>query len=396
MKLVIIYPWDPCGSKIGGAETFLKGLIKYAPSNISIEFIGITSKISNMPLNKWASLHFGNKSFNFYPILKEDDENLKTKIPLALRFTFKLLKSNINFKEKVLFFNRIEPALAFRFINSPKILVIHNDIKNQIKGSGSDVLWSKIPSIYFLFEKFIFSFMSYIYTVSQKSVAFYKKQYPAYDAKVGFLATWVDPEIFYLSKTLKYDLRIEMGYEKLISTSKWILFVGRLQEQKAPMRLIETFFEYSKSDPKAILLIIGEGDLKKKTMDYVNSLGLKNNVLFLGGMTQNEIVKYYQAANCFLLVSNYEGMPMSALEALGCGLPVITTNVGEVNRIVKNGFSGEIVNNKNPKNIAFSMKKVLNSKNAYTKENCLNISEAYQPKKVLIPFYRKIKDLNKN
>ena len=162
------------------------------------------------------------------------------------------------------------------------------------------------------------------------------------------------------------------------------------------MRLIETFFEYSKSDPKAILLIIGEGDLKKKTMDYVNSLGLKNNVLFLDGMTQNEIVKYFQAENCFLLVSNFEGMPMSVLEALGCGLPVITTNVGEVNRIVKNGFSGEIVNNKNPKNIALAIKKVLNSKNAYTKENCLNISEPYQPKKVLIPFYRKIKDLNKN
>jgi glycosyltransferase involved in cell wall biosynthesis len=226
-------------------------------------------------------------------------------------------------------------------------------------------------------------------------VAFYKKQYPAYDAKVGFLPTWVDPEVFYLSKTSKYDLRIEMGYEKLISMSKWILFVGRLQEQKAPMRLIETFFEYSKSDPKAILLIIGEGVLKKKTIDYVNSLGLKNNVLFLDGMTLNKLVKYYQAANCFLLVSNYEGMPMSVLEALGCGLPVITTNVGEVNRMVKNGFSGEIVNNKNPKNIALAIKKVLNSKNAYTKENCLNISEAYQPKKVLIPFYRKINDLNK-
>ena len=45
--VTIIYPSDPLGQKIGGAETFLKGFIKYAPADIAIELIGIASAASN-------------------------------------------------------------------------------------------------------------------------------------------------------------------------------------------------------------------------------------------------------------------------------------------------------------------------------------------------------------
>jgi len=49
-KIVIIYPTDPLGPKIGGATTFIKGFVKYAPEHFDIEFIGITSDAEKRPL----------------------------------------------------------------------------------------------------------------------------------------------------------------------------------------------------------------------------------------------------------------------------------------------------------------------------------------------------------
>jgi len=90
---------------------------------------------------------------------------------------------------------------------------------------------------------------------------------------------------------------------------------------------------------------------------------------------------------------NFEGMPMCVLEALACGLPVVSTDVGEVKRVVKNGYSGEVVEDFSPKSIAQALKKVLENYPNYSKENCINSVSEYTPQKVLAPLYQKIEEL---
>ncbi len=391
----MIYSFDPFGPKVGGSGSFLKGIIKNAPPDIDIELVALTSD-PGCPLKRWKDVVLGNKRFKFFPVLFEENENKRNIVPLSFRFTFALKNCKLDYSRRVLFFNRIEPAVFFKNVPSPKVVVTHNDIEKQIKNRGSEVFWSRMPWAYFAFEKYILGFMSHVYTVSQNTVEFYKKAYPYLAGKITFLPTWVDDSIFKPTDVPKASIRRELGYAEVDTNGKWVLFVGRLQEQKAPMRLIDTFKAYCQEDPNSRLIIIGEGNMRLNVEKYVKQSGLQQQVILCKSIQQEKLVKYYQSADALLLTSNFEGMPVCVLEALGCGLPVVSTRVGEVPLVIKNGYSGEVVEGFEPIPIAQALKKVLDNPKVYHRENCLRSVALYTPQQVLGPVFAKMKALNEN
>ncbi|OGW82889.1 MAG: hypothetical protein A3C47_06635 [Omnitrophica bacterium RIFCSPHIGHO2_02_FULL_51_18] len=395
IPVTIIYPNDPTSAKVGGVETFLRGFVKYAPSDFSLRYVGITVDRGNYSPGRWHTLRVHGRELPFFPVLAERDENRKTLIPLSLRFTWRLFKKPADLSGSVLLFDRIEPVVAFRKTPGPKIGVIHNDIESQIQTKRSEVLWSRFPAIYFLFEKAVFPHLDAIYTVSEKTLAFYKDRYKTQAGKFAFLPTWVDPEVFSPSDLDKSQIRktLKHSYPDLNESKAWILFVGRLQEQKAPLRLVETFRAYHKKNPQSILILVGEGNLKQRTQNRARELGLGASVFFLGNKTQAELAQFYRAADVLVLTSNFEGMPRCVLEALGSGLPVVSTLVGEVRRVVRNGFSGEIVEEFSAERIGLAVQKVLDNAPAYSTANCLESVSEYHPKKVLAALYERIREL---
>lgn len=392
VKLLILYPTDPLGPKVGGAETFLKGFIKNAPEDFDVTFIGISSDRKKRPPKKWVKLKLGNREFNFLPLSFEKDENKKTTIPLSLRFTLALRLSSINISNKLLVFNRIEPAILYRSAKCPKVAIIHSDVQKQTERGGSEVLWSKFPRLYFMFEKLIITSMDHVYTVSNNSLEFYRSKYPERKKMFSFLPTWADTDIFYPKDEPKFSIRSNLLSlnNKLPIDEKWILFVGRLQKVKSPIRLIDTFAEYYRKDTTACLIIIGEGNLREAMVLHVKKMKMENKVFFLGNVSQETLALFYRGSDVLLLTSNFEGMPMCVLEALGCGLPVVSTNVGEVKRVVKNEFSGEVVESVSPKIISQSIEKVLSNPDIYSKDNCIKAISEYTPQKVLKPVYETV------
>ncbi len=97
--------------------------------------------------------------------------------------------------------------------------------------------------------------------------------------------------------------------------------VGRFYAQKNHKLLIEAF---KKANLDAQLWLIGEGPLKGELQALVSNLGLKGKVKFLGN--QRDVFSFLCKSHCFVLSSTYEGLPNSVLEALSCGLPVISTD----------------------------------------------------------------------
>ena len=393
VRVSIIYPTDPRGAKVGGVETFLKGFIKFAPEDFDISFIGLRSISDDFCSAQQADLRINNKTVHFTSVLTEKDENKKTFIPLSLRFTLALaLKNNVG-ANSVLLFNRIEPMVLF--LNSkPKISVIHNDILNQIKGK-SEVIWKHLPWLYFKLERLIFKNTDHIYTVSKNSLDFYARAYKQ-KTKFSFLPSWVDTDIFKPVGELKEKIRkrLSAALNYPLSGKKVILFVGRLQGIKAPFRAIDTFKKYFSDNKNSILIMVGEGNLKEELQRYVNKTEIGSNVIFPGNVSQDNLACFYQACDCLLLTSDSEAMPCCVLEALGCGAPVVTTNVGEVHRVVKPGFSGEIANSFSPEAIAQALKKVLDNSEMYNRNNCAQSIIEYAPEKVLAPFYEKIRQLH--
>jgi len=117
-----------------------------------------------------------------------------------------------------------------------------------------------------------------------------------------------------------------------------LIHVGRFNEQKNHRRLLEAFARFRKEYPKAQLQLLGDGELLENTKAYAKQLALEDNVQFLG--SQGNVYPYLQQGDLFLLPSDYEGMPMTVIEAMGTGLPIVATNVGGLPDMILHGQSG--------------------------------------------------------
>ncbi|MDD5197545.1 MAG: glycosyltransferase [Candidatus Gracilibacteria bacterium] len=100
--------------------------------------------------------------------------------------------------------------------------------------------------------------------------------------------------------------------------------IGRLLEQKNQQLLIRAFHTVHNIHPSTRLLILGEGPLKQDLIDLSASLGINENVIFVGNT--NNPYKYLSNSDCFVLSSLFEGFPNVIIEAMACGLPVISTD----------------------------------------------------------------------
>lgn len=121
------------------------------------------------------------------------------------------------------------------------------------------------------------------------------------------------------------------------------LFVGRIVKIKNLPFLLLAFSKVLKRDKKATLHIVGDGEEKMKIENLARKLGIGQRVKFYGHLYGEELLKMYQMADVFVIVSEYENFPNVVLEAMACGLPVIATKVGGMVKQIKDGETGYLI-----------------------------------------------------
>lgn len=97
--------------------------------------------------------------------------------------------------------------------------------------------------------------------------------------------------------------------------------VGRFSYQKNHEFLIEMFYRFQKENENAILMLIGDGELKEDILDTVNRMNINNKVIFVGNT--NVVYKYLNAFDVFVLPSRFEGLPVVGVEAQMVGVPCL-------------------------------------------------------------------------
>ena len=105
-----------------------------------------------------------------------------------------------------------------------------------------------------------------------------------------------------------------------------IVKVARLEPQKNQELLIDAFNLVSKKHQDAVLKIYGEGSLKNKLQNIIDELGLKDKVLLMGA--KQDVLEWIKGSYCFVLTSDFEGLPNSLIEAMCMGIPCISTDRG--------------------------------------------------------------------
>jgi glycosyltransferase involved in cell wall biosynthesis len=140
-----------------------------------------------------------------------------------------------------------------------------------------------------------------------------------------------------------------------------VVWVGRFVQEKGLEYLLKAAKIVSRKAKNVKFLLVGDGPLKAKIMKLASDLGLLGKfVRFTGPLKREEVAKILGRASVFVFPSLREGLPLSVLEAMACGTPVVGSDVPGIKDLVVNGENGLLVPARNPKMLAEALLTLLN------------------------------------
>ncbi len=394
MRILIIHQHDPAIHHVGGVGTYINTFIKYAPQDFKIRLIGVSTDAQKRPVGKWQKFQVNGTAFDYLPLV-EAHPTYHGRFPLSVSFTWELWRKRhqIDFRDSILELHRIEPELALRDVEGGcKVLFFHTH-SQDLYNPKTEIFWKRFPWLYFELEKRLISKIDQFYTVREDLIDWYQKRYPTLSQPFTFIPTWVDEKVF-ISRPeservqIKKELASQNGLE---ASSAWVLFVGRFELQKDPFLLLQSFQHLLCRNPGTQLMMIGGGSLTSLVRSFITENRLEKNIFIFDAKSQEEVAQWMNTADALCLTSAYEGMPRVILEALQCGLPVVTIDEGEIRRIVTSPGVGRLVKERSPE--VFSENLIQLLEQPPNRSACQKAAEPFTAKKVLdqlFASYRKL------
>lgn len=208
--------------------------------------------------------------------------------------------------------------------------------------------------------------------------------------KIRVVGNGVDTNKFYPLDRLqeRAELNIPADANVLIS-------VGALVDRKGFHRVIDVLPELLEQYPDLIYLVVGgdspEGNIREQLVQQVKALKLENHVRFLGALSSDQLKKPLSSADLFVLSTANEGWANVFLEAMACGLPVVTTDVGGNREVINSDNLGIIVPFSDRQALSNALRQALN--NTWNKEKiiCYAQNNAWDTRvEILLEEFKKI------
>jgi glycosyltransferase involved in cell wall biosynthesis len=167
--------------------------------------------------------------------------------------------------------------------------------------------------------------------------------------KIELLYNGVDLDRFKPLTGVKDNVRRKLGISK---NAVVVITVRRLVYKNGVDTLLDSAEIAIKKNPQLVFLVVGEGPDFVEVKAKIEQLKIGNNFRLTGFVSDKDLPVYYNAADFFVLPSKSgEGLPLVALEAMACGLPVVATKVGGISEIMTKEY-GKIVPPDNPDALA--------------------------------------------
>ena len=168
-------------------------------------------------------------------------------------------------------------------------------------------------------------------------------------AQLRVIRNGVDPEVF----RPQTGPDVERLRRQVEGAGPVVLAVGRLVPEKAFHTLIAAMRRVVAGIADVRAVIVGEGELHASLHAQMRASGLTEHVTLWGRCEQMPLM--YNAADLFVLSSDWEACPMSVLEAMGCQLPVVATDVGDNAILVEHDVTGLMVPPGDPDKLSDAM-----------------------------------------
>ncbi|EDO28081.1 predicted protein [Nematostella vectensis] len=182
-------------------------------------------------------------------------------------------------------------------------------------------------------------------------------------------------------------------HRSLMATAeeKMLTHISNFRKVKRISDVVRIFYEVQKQIPSK-LMMVGDGPEKEAAENLCVELGIQNKVIFFGN--SNEIDKILCFTDLFLLPSETESFGLAALEAMACGVPVISSNSGGLPEVNKDGITGYLSNVGDIESMSKNAISILedDAKLNVFKRNALKVASDFDIKKIL-PLYEEVQKL---
>lgn len=364
---------------IGGQLTSIKNFLKY----LSIEqpifcervlLVGIT--LNKDHVGKMQKILINNIEFDFLPVLyrNRDLKSVETSLRLEyLKALFRFKRIIPNSKKTVHYIHTPEAFIQIKLVHPTAKTVVfsHGSFFNMLEGFR---FYKNNKIISFMFNAFLIWLIkstNLIFTLDDLSTNQYLK---------------------YTKRVYKVENSIVLPISQCIRSSCHsplrLLFVGRLSKVKRIDKMIEAV-EALKED--VVFTIVGDGEENVYLHNIVSEKQLEGKVKFIGSVSPKEVGDYMQKNDILIMNSVFEGKPMTIIEAMSYGMPIITTPVGGISEMVNNGINSEYTN-ASAESICMSINKVMKKYKTYSSES-IKLSIKYDYKIVNKDIFTKIKEL---
>jgi glycosyltransferase involved in cell wall biosynthesis len=390
IRVCVFHQTDPAGAVTGGIDSVIRGIAKWAPSDIEYSIVGLTMDERARPVGQWHRLDVGGREVKYFPVGRHTLPMQRALLPLSVRLAIGIARFRRSFVGMADIFevHRIEPAVVLAGLGVPMNAFMHQNM-DVLYDARSDIGWKRAPGLYFALERHILPHINSVFGVRANAVAAYRERYPEIADRFHFIPTWFEPDVFQPAvgadlQAARKALRDEYGFA---ADAEILVFVGRLDQQKNPLLLIESFKRLLSERPTVRLVMVGDGILRAELERAIHEARLDGLVALAGLKSPDTVAKILRGADLYVMTSAYEGMPIGVLEALGTGLPVVSTRVGELGRVVTAGENGELIDRHEPANIAAGCLRTLQADRQAQRRASLAAVSAFVPAKVLTPVF---------
>jgi glycosyltransferase involved in cell wall biosynthesis len=214
-------------------------------------------------------------------------------------------------------------------------IIIHHEHGFSIEEAEKTILKRDI------YRLIIYRMASVLITVSSRLGLSIQKKYCLHRDRVKIVPNGIDISYYSPDPYMRSTVRSKLNFGE---NDFVIVFSGRLDPVKNFELMLDVFEHCYKIDQTVRLLIVGDGPERQKIERISMHKKIHNGLVMVG--QRSEVLPYLRAGDVFLLTSLTEQMPLTILEAMSVGLPVIASDVGEIRQIIDDGTEGFLRNSR--------------------------------------------------
>lgn len=385
LRAVVIADCDFIDKPLGGVVSLLNNMLSVQGDGL-VEFslVGISFD-SQEAEGVWQHKTVQRQTYRWMPVYVSPKAKDDTRFPLRFRLVLGVMRylRVIGLEEfDVAYIHSAETVLALYSRDLPLVCHVHGDPLLTITRSRFPLLRSKV--LVSKYNKIIHRAFDratgIIWAANACRLEYYRRlgvdEVPRWDEKSTVVYSSVDPVMAGDEKDALLSLQCAKYQNK-----KHIVTVSRLSDVKHIDFLIQVFAMLKNSYPDIEFDIAGEGECESALKELALSLGCSDDVRFLGNLSKLQLTKLLKTMDVFVFASESEAMSLVVLESMAAGVPVVSTRVGDLDRVI-NERTGAVVEDRDVDTFSKAVIGVLEKgKDAY-RHTCISTARQFSAVKM--------------